>query len=132
MKKKVLLFVMMVFSITMAWADNGTINGLIATFEGSDVTYQLEKMPTVSYQKDGDNQKAILTYEGLETPIEFLLEDGKQLVITYGTYVPSGINDIESGKVQIKEMNNRKYIVGGKLIIIKNGKKYAADGTEIK
>lgn len=132
MKKKVLLLVMMVFSITMAWADNGTINGLIATFEGSDVTYQLEKMPTVSYQKDGDNQKAILTYEGLETPIEFLLEDGKQLVITYGTYVPSGINDVESGKVQIKEMNNRKYIVGGKLIIIKNGKKYAADGTEIK
>lgn len=132
MKKKVLLLVMMVFSITMAWADNGTINGLIATFEGSDVTYQLEKMPTVSYQKDGDNQKAILTYEGLETPIEFLLEDGKQLVITYGTYVPSGINDIESGKAQIKEMNNRKYIVGGKLIIIKNGKKYAADGTEIK
>lgn len=132
MKKKVLLLVMMVFSITMAWADNGTINGLIATFEGSDVTYQLEKMPTVSYQKDGDNQKAILTYEGLETPIEFLLEDGKQLVITYGTYVPSSINDIESGKVQIKEMNNRKYIVGGKLIIIKNGKKYAADGTEIK
>lgn len=132
MKKKVLLLVMMVFSITMAWADNGTINGLIATFEGSDVTYQLEKMPTVSYQKDGDNQKAILTYEGLETPIEFLLEDGKQLVITYGTYVPSSINDIESGKAQIKEMNNRKYIVGGKLIIIKNGKKYAADGTEIK
>lgn len=95
--------------------------------EGSSTCYKLTEMPSVSY-KDG---KAVLTLAGSASPALVLeLTGGAKLEITYGTYIPTAIENVEKESQIVKKVG--KYIQGGRLVIIKDGKKYDIKGVEIK
>lgn len=70
-----------------------------------------------------------------EPVLSVALAEGKTLVVTYGEYVPptpTAIEGVATDKVTITERNGKKFIQGGKLIIIgKDGKMYNAAGVEI-
>ncbi len=109
------------------------VNGIIATYDGSDTSYKLEDVPTIKYETVEGVQHAVLYLKDQADPVlSVALADGKKLTIAYGEYVPTGIEGVTSDKVIITERNGKKFIKGGKLIIIgKDGKKYNATGVEI-
>lgn len=132
MKKYLLTFILSVAGLSIASADE-PIKGIIATYEGSETSYKLEDMPTVKYETVEGVQHAVLYLKDQAEPVlSVALAEGKTLIITYGEYVPTGIDGIASDKAVITERNGKKFIQGGKLIIIgKDGKMYNAAGVEI-
>ncbi len=110
------------------------VNGIIATYEGSETSYKLEDVPTVKYETVEGVQHALLYLKDQAEPVlSVALAEGKTLIITYGEYVPTGIDGVATDKVTITEQGGKKFIQGGKLIIIgKDGKMYNAAGVEIK
>ena len=92
--------------------------------DGSSACYQLSKAPTVSYS----GTYAVLSVDGKEE-LKLDLSDGKQLIVTYGEYDATGIDD---AVVPDKVSRVGKYIRGGHLIIVKDGKQYDANGILIK
>ena len=134
MKKYLLTFILSVAGFGIASADE-PVQGIIATYDGSDTSYKLEDMPTVKYETVEDVQYALLYLKDQAEPVlSVALAEGKTLEVTYGEYVPPKPTAIEGAtdKVTITERNGKKFIQGGKLIIIgKNGKMYNAAGDEI-
>lgn len=132
MKKYLLTFILSVAGLSIASADE-PIKGIIATYEGSETSYKLEDIPTVKYETVEGVQHAVLYLKDQAEPVlSVALAEGKTLIITYGEYVPAGIDGIASDKAVITERNGKKFIQGGKLIIIgKDGKMYNAAGVEI-
>lgn len=109
-------------------------NGIIATYEGAETSYLLSTFPTVKYTEVEDVQHALLFIEGSEEPVaDFVLEEGKSLVVAFGEYkVPEGIN-AASDKATITTRAGKTLVNGGRLIIIdKNGMKYDATGVQVK
>lgn len=133
MKKYLLTFILSVAGLSIASAEE-PVQGIIATYEGSETSYKLEDVPTVKYEVVEDVQHAVLYLKDQAEPVlSVALAEGKTLIITYGEYVPSGIEGVATDKVTITERNGKKYINGGKLIIIgKDGKKYNAAGNLLK
>lgn len=133
MKKYLLTFILSVAGLSIASAEE-PVQGIIATYEGSETSYKLEDMPTVKYETVEGVQNAVLYLKDQTEPVlSVALAEGKTLVIVYGEYNPTataieGVID----KVSITERNGKKFIQGGKLIIIgKDGKMYDAAGIEI-
>ena len=86
-------------------------------------------MPKVSY----DNGSAILTLSGKTTPELIIpLSDDGNLKITYGIYKEPSSTSVDSITLNSKVVQKGKYIVGGNLVVVKNGKKYNTKGIEIK
>ena len=135
MKKYLLTFILSVAGLSIASAEE-PVQGIIATYEGSETSYKLEDMPTVKYETVESVQYAVLYLKDQAEPVlSVALAEGKTLVVTYGEYVPPTPTAIEGAteKVTITERNGKKFINGGKLIIIgKDGKMYDAAGIEIK
>lgn len=133
MRRFLLSVIMMIAGLSMASAEE-PVQGIIVTYEGSETSYKLEDMPTVKYETAEGVRHAVLYLKNVAEPVlNVALADGKALVVAYGVYTPSVVEGIESDKVTITERNGRKFIQGGKLIIIgKDGKKYNANGIEIK
>lgn len=133
MKKYLLTFILSVAGLSIASAEE-PVQGIIATYEGSETSYKLEDMPTVKYETVEGVQNAVLYLKDQTEPVlSVALAEGKTLVIVYGEYNPTA-NAIEGviDKVSITERNGKKFIQGGKLIIIgKDGKMYDAAGIEI-
>ncbi|MBQ0056450.1 MAG: hypothetical protein KBT20_02230 [Bacteroidales bacterium] len=132
MKKYLLTFILSVAGLSIASADE-PVQGIIATYEGSETSYKLEDMPTVKYETVEGVQNAVLYLKDQAEPVlSVALADGKKLTIAYGEYVPTGINGVALDKAVITEKGGKKFINGGKLIIIgKDGKMYNAAGVEI-
>ena len=133
MKKYLLTFILSVAGLSIASAEE-PVQGIIATYEGSETSYKLEDVPTVKYETVEGVQNAVLYLKDQAEPVlKVALAEGKTLVIAYGEYNPTptaieGVTD----KVSITERNGKKFINGGKLIIIdKDGKMYDAAGIEI-
>ena len=145
MKKYLLSFILSVAGFCMASADaplapealaEEPVKGLITTYEGSEVCYKLDIVPTIKYETIEGVQHVLLYLEGIEEPVlDIALDDGNQFVVTFGEYLPSDPTAIESvatDKVTITEQGGKKVFRGGKLIIIgKDGKMYNAAGVEI-
>lgn len=132
--KKVILSLFLLVAFHNTTFANEPIKGCIATYEGSEVSYKLEEMPTVRYT-DADGVKyAQLYVNGQENPVaSFMLANGKKLFITFAEYESDDTGETDIDKVRIIDRDNRKVIQGGKIIIIaKDGKKYTKDGVEIK
>ena len=143
MKKFLLSFILSVAGLSIASAEaplapealaEEPVQGIIATYEGSETSYKLEDMPTVKYETVEGVQHAVLYLKDQTTSVlSVALANGKKLTIAYGEYVPNAIEGVATDKVTITERNGKKFINGGKLIIIgKDGKMYDAAGIEIK
>ena len=132
MKKYLLTFIMSVAGLSIASAQE-PVQGIIATYEGSETSYKLEDVPTVKYETVEDVQYALLYLKDQAEPVlSVALAEGKTLTISYGEYVPTSIEGVVTDKVTITEQGGKKFIQGGKLIIIgKDGKMYNAAGVEI-
>lgn len=132
MKKYLLSFILSVAGFSMASAGE-PVNGIIATYDGADTSYKLEDVPTVKYlDVEGEKYAVLYLKDQAEPVLSVILAQGKTLTIAYGEYVPTGINGVATDKVTITERNGKKFIQGGKLIIIgKDGKMYNAAGVEI-
>lgn len=135
MKKIFLSFILSVAGFSKALAEE-PVQGIIVTYDGSDTSYKLEDMPTVKYETVEGVQHAVLYLKDLAEPVLSVpLAKGKTLVIAYGEYDPTqaSIEGIASDKAHITERNGKKYVQGGKLIIIdKDGKMYNAAGVLLK
>ena len=132
MKKYLLSFILSVAGLSIASADE-PVQGIIATYDGSETSYKLEDMPTVKYETvEGVNHAVLYLKDQAEPVLSVALAEGKTLIITYGEYVPNGIVGVATDKVTITELGGKKFINGGKLLIIgKDGKMYDAAGVEI-
>ena len=132
MKKLLLSFILMVTAIGYAQAAD-PVKGIMCTYDGSETTYAFSEVPTVKYVTEAGAQKASLYVTDTEEPVAtFTLAEGKQLEVTYAEFTPTGINGVNADKATITEKGGKKYIQGGKLIIIgKDGKKYSASGQTL-
>ena len=121
------------FFATGILAQNETPDAIYVWVDGSEVCYRLDAEPVVKFQ---DNQ-AILYVNGVEILVLDLEEHG-DLKIVFGQYEkekdPTGITDIgnESNSPNTKVSHSGKYIRGGKVIIVKDGKMYDTNGVVIK
>lgn len=133
MKKYLFLFILSVAGHNLASAGE-PVKGIIATYDGSETSYRLVDMPSIKYETIGDVQYAVLYLKDQADPVlSVALAEGKQLEVVYGEYVPTAINGIVTDKAHITEQDSKKFIKGGRLIIIgKGGKMYNAAGVEIK
>lgn len=132
MKKYLLTFILSVAGLCMACADD-PVQGIIATYEGSTTSYKLESMPTVKYETVEGVQHAVLYLKDKAEPVlSVALAEGKKLTVAYGEYMLTGIDHVASDKAHITVRHGKKYISGGRLIIIdKIGKMYDAAGTQL-
>lgn len=105
------------------------VKGIMATYEGARTTYAFTETPTVKYVTEEGIQYAQLYVAGSAKPVaSFQLAKGKQLLITYAEFEPSGIDGVAVDKVAVTMRNGKKYVRGGRLVIIKDGKQYDVDG----
>ncbi len=144
MKKYLLSFILMLAGLSIASADapvapgaaaEEPVKGIIATYDGAETSYKLEDVPTVKYETvEGVNHAVLYLKDQAEPVLSVALAEGKTLVVAYGEYdpTPTAIEGAATDKAVINERNGKKFIQGGKLIIIgKDGKMYNAAGVEI-
>ena len=132
MKRILLLFILSVAGLGLAGATEA-VKGIIATYNGAETSYKLSDVPTVRYETIEGVPNAVLYVKDNATPVLSVpLAEGKTLTIVYGEYVPSAIDAPEADRATIINQDGRKFIKGGKLIIVgKDGRMYNAAGIEI-
>ena len=129
MKKIILCGLLSLLTSVMAQAAPAE-NGIVVYAEGQQTCYLFKQMPTVTYKSEGKDVFALLSVEGKETPVVSLkLEGSSRLVVEYGEVDETGVTTVSARK---QEGKNGKYIVCGRLIIVKDGKLYNSDGTVVK
>ena len=123
---KTLLTVLTLFLCTYIHAEE--TDAIFVWVDGESTCYKLESMPKITY----GNGTAILTLSGKTTPeLTIPITDNNNLKITYGVYQEPTTPSVNGITATSKVVQNGKYISGGKLIIVKDGKKYDASGKEI-
>ena len=132
MKKILLSFILSVAGLGLANATE-PVKGIIATYDGAETSYKLADVPTVRYETVEGVQYAVLTLKDKSEPLlKVALAEGKLLTIVYGEYVPTNIDAPEPDRATIVEQAGKKFIKGGRLIIVgKDGKMFDAAGFEI-
>ena len=132
MKKYLLTFILSVAGLGLASATE-PVRGIIATYDGAETSYKLSDVPTVRYESIEGVHHAVLYVKDNATPVLSVpLAEGKTLTIVYGEYVPSAIDAPEADRATIINQGGKKFIKGGKLIIVgKDGRMYNAAGIEI-
>ncbi len=114
-----------------AWEE--TPDAIYVWVDGSAVCYRLDAEPVVKFQ----NNKAVLYVDGTEVLCLDLKEHG-DLKVVFGQYEedkdPVGVKDIESESYSVptKVSHSGKYIRGGRVIIVKDGKMYDTNGVVFK
>lgn len=117
MKKQLLIAV---FSLLACISSRAANDAVFVWVDGTTTCYQLTSYPKVTFE----GTKAILTLQGESTPVLQLdLVGNAELKVTFGEYDPSGINTPETPVTK-----NGKFIRGGRLIIVKDGRLYTIDG----
>ncbi len=127
-KNGLILTLICLMGIGSAWGDNEAVYCRVT---GSSTCYRLSDQPVITYS----DSAAVLTINGVEQ-LRLPMEDISQLTITYGEYqyVPPVPTDNEqvSGSFEVQPVEKvGKYIRGGRLIIVKDGKMYDAQGREV-
>lgn len=130
MKNLLLCIILLYASFCVVQAEN--VKGIMCTYDGSETTYAFTETPIVKYITKKGVQYIQLYVSGKVAPVtQFALAEGKQLVVTYAEFEHTKIENIGSDKVHITEHDGKKFISGGKLIIIKDGKKYTIEGRKL-
>lgn len=101
-------------------------DAIYAWVNGTSTCYQLDAMPNVSYLTENGTKYAVLKVNSQEALRLALIDDAK-LTITYGVYDQTAIDEVKDSKVS----KNGKFIKGGRLVIVKNGRMYETNGIEI-
>jgi len=120
MNNKVLILLMLMCSALATMAAEK--NAIYCWINGSSTCYRLSSNPVITYS---DNA-AVLTIAGVEQ-LRLPMEDISQLTITYGIYQDTPTNNEQAEPSTIVEKVG-KYIRGGRLIIVKDGKVFDVEG----
>ena len=124
--RKTLLTFLTLFLCTYIHAEE--TDAIYVWVDGESTCYKLESMPKITY----GNGTAILTLSGKTTPeLTIPITNNNNLKITYGVYQEPTTTSIDGITSTSKVVQNGKYISGGKLIIVKDGKMYDTSGKEI-
>ena len=124
--KKLLLIALTLFLYTTIHAEEN--DAIYVWVDGESTCYKLESMPKITY----GNGTAILTLSGKTTPeLTIPITDDNSLKVTFGVYVEPTTTKVDAVTTDSKVVKNGKYISGGRLIIVKDGKKYDASGKAI-
>lgn len=119
------------FQITLMTQAATTLNGVVVYAEGQQTCYLFSQMPTVTYNYDDKDTVVQLSLEGIAKPVVSLkLAGDNKLVIEYGEVEES--SSIQAVSIKQGEGKNGKYVVCGRLVIVKDGKLYNSDGTVVK
>lgn len=125
--KKLLFFIASVFVLSIGAAQAEEANAVFFWINGSNTCYQLSQMPVISY----DNGAAVLTIDGIEQ-LRVPAGSLEDLTITYGIYQAPTPTDIESSTAEDTKVHKvGKYIIGGRLIIVKDGQQFDAEGRKL-
>ena len=123
--RKTLLTALTLFFCTYIHAEE--TDAIFVWVDGESTCYKLESMPKITYS----NGTAILTLSGKTTPeLTIPITDNNNLKITYGVYQEPTTPSVNGITATSKVVQNGKYISGGRLIIVKDGKKYDTSGKE--
>ena len=124
--RKILLTALTLFFCSYMHAEEN--DAIYVWIDGESTCYKLESMPKVTF----GNGTAILTLSGKTTPeLTIPITDDNSLKITYGVYKEPTATSVDGITATSKVVKTGKYISGGRLIIVKDGKKYDASGKEI-
>ncbi len=130
-KKKKLSFtlVMVTILLSAAYAHADEMNDAVYVWvNGESTCYQLSAMPVVTY-KDG---YAVLTINSNEDVLTLELTDGAKMITTFGVY-----NEPQVDPTEVKEFEEQpvkkvsKYIIGGRVIIVKDEMKFDIEGKRV-
>lgn len=125
--RKLILFIASVFVLSIGAAQAEEANAVFFWINGSNTCYQLSQMPVISY----DNGAAVLTIDGIEQ-LRVPAGSLEDLTITYGIYQAPTPTDIESSTAEDTKVHKvGKYIIGGRLIIVKDGQQFDAEGRKL-
>lgn len=133
MKKKfVFMFILLFMAVCGKVNAEGTYVGILLTYDGSEVCYKFETAPLIkNVNVKGVDCLAVFVKDRIEPVATFPL-GSKEIVLTYATYEPTDVKNVQSEKVSITERDGKKYVSGGRLIIVdKMGKKYDSTGKAI-
>lgn len=122
--RKLLLFIASVFVLSIGAAQAEEADAVFFWMNGSNTCYQLSKMPVVSY----DEGAAVLTIDGI-TQLRVEAESIEDLTITYGVYAPADIKSMTTEDAMVHKVG--KYIIGGRLIIVKDGQQFDVKGRKL-
>lgn len=124
--KKLLLTALTLFLCTSIHAEE--TDAIYVWVDGESTCYKLESIPKITY----GNGTATLTLSGKTTPeLTLPITDDSSLKVTFGVYKEPETTQINGVTTTSKVVQNGKYISGGKLIIVKDGKKYDANGRQL-
>ncbi len=128
--KRLFNLLLLLMTISSAYAEG---DGIIVTYQGARTSYRFDEMPIVKNMEiDGEQCIAILL-KNSAGPVATFPINGKKLIITCSEYLPTSIDGVTSDEAVIIDRDGKKYVQGGRLIIVKkDGTKYDIDGTEIK
>lgn len=125
---KLLTFLALLCCVAINASEPGN-DAIYAWVDGSCTCYKLEAIPKVKYEQS----MAILSVNN-EKVLELEITETSELRITFGVYDdtldPTDVQSIESSFRPVEKQG--KYIKGGRLIIVKNGKLYDSKGFQIK
>ena len=116
---------------TMAHA-TVSFTGILVYVDGEETGYLFEQTPTATYTTDADGVKIVqLTLDNNPSPVLSLrLTEEAKLIIEYGDV--QSLEGVSSPTSNMKVRKDGKFFVCGRLVIIKNGKKYDEGGKPIK
>ena len=129
--KRIILSVLLSFQALLMTHAATSLNGIIVYAEGQQTCYLFSQMPTVTYNYDGKDTIAQLSVEGVATPVVSLKLTGEsKLVIEYGEVEEE--SSVNAVSIKQQTGKNGKYVVCGRLVIVKDSKLYNSDGTAVK
>ena len=54
-----------------------------------------------------------------------------RLIISFDDEDPTGINTVEASEAETGALKDGKYLIGNKIVLVKNGVKYSANGQKL-
>ena len=115
--------------------DNQTEGALVGILNESDIN-----VPTDAYVLQTQGTPAVQAFYKLAAAAPGALNrcyvvagvSEARLVISFDEEDPTGINAIEAAEVEIEGLKDGKYLIGNKVVLVKNGVKYGANGQILK
>lgn len=127
MKRTIILFLFAMLGIIGIQADGRKMNvddAIYMWVNGSSVCYRLSQMPQIKFV----DETFVLLIDGVEQ-LRVKTSSLEDITLTYGEYqtsTPTDEHSVNTTDTPVRKVG--KYITGGRLIIVKDGKQYNAKG----
>lgn len=130
MKRTIILFLFALLGVIGIQAGGRKMNvddAIYMWVNGSSVCYRLSQMPQIKFV----DETFVLLIDGVEQ-LRVKTSSLEDITLTYGEYLTSTSTDEKSIKTTNTPVRKvGKYITGGRLIIVKDGKQFDAQGRLI-